>query len=129
MTNGVSAGAVTVGVVNAMPEATILTTVAGSPDAAGDPDGGRRAGRRRDPTERAGAAGEPDGGRELVLPAGRVRRRARCRLVGRVDPALERLDLAGDRVVLRLDRAPGRGSCTSGSFGARMNAIRSSIWM
>src|SRR6188472_2846288 len=56
MTNGVSAGAVTFGVVKAMPEATILTVAPVSPEAAGDPEAaGEPDGAAPD------AAGEPDG--------------------------------------------------------------------
>src|SRR6478752_943616 len=56
MTNGVSAGAVTWGVVNAMPDAVIWTADPVSPEAAGDPEAaGEPAGAEPD------GAGEPDG--------------------------------------------------------------------
>src|SRR6185369_2512376 len=62
MTNGVSAGAVTCGVVNAMPDAVILTADPVSPEAAGDPEAAGEPEAAGAPDGAApDAAGEPDG--------------------------------------------------------------------
>src|SRR3954467_10024308 len=65
MTNGVSAGAVTVGVVNAIPDATTFTDwPAPPPDAAGEPDRAAPGGAAPDGAADEGAPdapGDPDG--------------------------------------------------------------------